>query len=424
MNSSLMQEYCSNLRTYLNEPSEDNLYKAFLFSSGMAESGVGPDEIVEIHSRALEEIIKGQSAITLMNYTMQSFTFLLEVMITYGLIHKKYLDTRDAQIIQLKANIETIEKLNDDLDYRANQAESITAIANILTSENESIPCAVMEISAILNNNFPGCIFYYIDDNYENNLSLVFRNRQEEILSLEILDTAKALLQSSEDKIITRENDRHINMYIPINTKGMNAILGLQYLSGSTCPDANFCSILRDLFQSFLQKISLIEQLRTHSIQDSLTGLYNHRFFMDALFRLLQMGKRSGRSFSLMLIDVDNFKAINDKFGHLTGDMILKKIASVLKECARSTDIICRYGGDEFVILLPDTMGEQTIQLANRISRGVRTVHSFDKGVTISSGISEYCEEDTPSDIIRRADQALYRAKQMGKNRVVNASAG
>ncbi|MEN6328310.1 MAG: diguanylate cyclase [Syntrophomonas sp.] len=424
MGSSFIQEYYNNLRVYLNDPSEGNLYHASLFSSAMVDNGIGPDEIVELHSRALKDIINGQSALALMNSTMQSFTFLLEIMINYGLIHKEYLDTRDAQIKQLKANIETIEKLNCDLDYRANQAESITAIANILTSENESIAQAIMEISVILSNIFPECIFYYIENNELHNLSFVFKNRQEVTLPNEILDTANALLQSSEQGVITRENNQQINTYIPIKTKRINVILGLQYLSGSTGSDANFYSILRDLFQSFLEKMSLIEVLKTHSIQDSMTGLYNHRFFMDFLLRQVKLGKRSGQTFSLILIDVDNFKVINDKFGHLAGDMMLKKIAAVLKECARSTDIACRYGGDEFALILPDTSEEQTVQLAQRISRAVRTIHTFDKSVTISIGTAEYSGEDNPSELIRRTDQALYRAKQMGKNRVVNISPG
>lgn len=424
MGSSLVEQYYNNLRAYLNDPSEGNLYQASLFSSVMVENGIGPDEIVELHSRVLKDIINGQSALSLMNSTMQSFTFLLEIMITYGLIHKEYLDTRDAQIKQLKANIETIEKLNCDLDYRANQAESITAIANILTSENESIPQAIMEVSVILNNIFPDCIFYYIESNDGDDLSFVFKNRQEETLPLDILETAKALLQDSEQGVITQENDQQINIYIPIKTKRINVILGLQSSSGSTGSDANFYSILKDLFQSFLEKISLIEVLKTHSIQDSMTGLYNHRFFMDFLLRQVKLGKRSGRTFSLILIDVDNFKLINDKFGHLAGDTMLKNIAAVLKECARSTDIACRYGGDEFAIILPDTSEEQTVQLAQRISREVKTIHSFDKSVTISIGTAEYSGEDNPSDLIRRTDQALYRAKQMGKNRVVNISAG
>lgn len=424
MASSLIQEYCNNLRAYLNDPSEGNLYEASLFSTVMVENGIGPDEIVELHSRALKDIINGQSAVSLMNSTMQSFTFLLEIMINYGLIYKKYLDTRDAQINQLKANIETIEKLNCDLDYRANQAESITAIANILTSENENIPQAIMEISAILDDIFPGCIFFYIENDGPNNLSFVFKNRQEETLPRELLDTVKSLLQGDEQNIITRENEQYINIYIPIITNRINVILGLQYSSESTSSDGNFYSILRDLFQSFLEKISLIEELKTNSIQDSMTGLYNYRFFMDFLLRQVKLGKRSGRTFSLMLVDVDNFKVINDKFGHLAGDMVLKKIASVLNECARSTDITCRYGGDEFAIILPDTKEEQTVQLAHRISRAVRNIHSFDKSVTISIGTAEYSGEDNPSDLIRRTDKALYQAKHMGKNRVVSISAG
>lgn len=424
MGSSLMQEYCNNLKSYLNDPNESNLYQASLFSSGMVENGIGPDEIVELHSQALKDIINGQPAISLMNSTMQSFTFLLEIMINYGLIHKKYLDTRDAQINQLKANIETIERLNCDLDYRANQAESITAIANILTLENESIPHAMMDVSAILSSIFPGCIFYYIENIGPAELSIVFKNRQEETMPPEILDTAKALLQSGELGIIAQENDQHIDIYIPIQSKRINVMIGLQYLSGSINSDANFYSILMDLFQSFLEKISMIEELKEHSIRDGMTGLFNHRFFMDFLLRQVKLGKRSGRTFSLILIDVDNFKVINDKFGHLAGDMTLKNIASVLRECARSTDITCRYGGDEFAIILPDTTEEQTVQLAKRISRGVRNIHLFDRSLTISIGTAEYSGEDSPSDLIRRTDKALYQAKQMGKNRIVNFSAG
>jgi diguanylate cyclase (GGDEF)-like protein len=386
----------------------------------MVENGIGPDEIVELHSRALQDIINGQPAISLMNYTMQSFTFLLEIMITYGLIYKSYLDTRDAQINQLKANIETIEKLNYDLDYRAHQAETITSIGNILTLENESVPQAIMEVSAILNNIFPGCIFYYIDDEQDKNIPLVFKNRQAETLPLEILDTARALLQGCEQGVITCENDHYINIYMPIKTQIINVVLGLRYSSGLNSADANLHSIVKDLFQSFLEKISLIEKFKTHSIQDSMTGLYNHRFFMDYLHRQIKLGERSGQTFSLMMIDVDNFKIVNDKFGHLAGDMVLKKIASVLKECARSTDIICRYGGDEFAVILPDTTEEQTVQLAQRISLAVKAIHSFDKAVTLSIGTAEYSGEDNPSDLIRRTDQALYKAKQLGKNRVVN----
>jgi diguanylate cyclase (GGDEF)-like protein len=307
--------------------------------------------------------------------------------------------------------------LNSDLNYRAHQAESITAIANILTAENENIPHAVMEIAAIFDDILPGCMFYYIEDNEENTFSLVFRNRQAETLSSELWDKYRALRQGCQQEIITEQNETYSNIYIPINTKRLNVMLGLQYSSELTSLENSFLAIFKDLFQSFLEKIDLIEKLRTHSIQDGMTGLYNHRFFMDFLLRQIKLGQRSGRTFSLILIDVDNFKAINDKYGHLSGDMMLKKIAAVLKECARTTDIVCRYGGDEFALILPDTGEEQAMQLAKRISRGVRSIHWLDKSVTISIGISEYSGEDSTSEIIRRTDQALYRAKQMGKNR-------
>lgn len=160
-----------------------------------------------------------------------------------------------------------------------------------------------------------------------------------------------------------------------------------------------------------------LELLATH---DSLTGLHNRRRFDEKLLELFLMRKRSGRNFSLLIIDADHFKRVNDNHGHPTGDEVLKQLAQVLLAGIRGTDFVARYGGEEFAVLLPDTRSEQDGWIvAEKIRMTVATTTFFVVGqVTISIGMS--CSGDTDfaeAEIVRRADRALYQAKALGRNR-------
>jgi diguanylate cyclase (GGDEF)-like protein len=177
-----------------------------------------------------------------------------------------------------------------------------------------------------------------------------------------------------------------------------------------------------------LQSATQYEEIRRLTFVDSLTPAYNHRYFQDALAKEIHRHSRSGLELALAMLDIDNFKKINDTFGHPIGDEILKGLVEELMRHARDTDVVARYGGEEFAIIFPDTPGRSARDAANRLRELVerrvfslpqlgRTLH-----ITVSVGIAVYPRDGmTPADLIARADAALYFAKKNGKNQVAVA---
>ena len=159
---------------------------------------------------------------------------------------------------------------------------------------------------------------------------------------------------------------------------------------------------------------------------DSLTGLYNHRFFQDQMKINLEYCKRYNSTFSLILIDIDKFKLFNDKYGHLIGDEVLRQVSQLLKSSIRKADIICRYGGEEITIILPHTSNENAYILANKLCKIIGE-HKFvvsknlTVNVTISLGVSSYPDSATDvAKLIETADKIMYNAKETGRNKVGN----
>lgn len=155
---------------------------------------------------------------------------------------------------------------------------------------------------------------------------------------------------------------------------------------------------------------------------DEMTGLYNRRFFNESFVKSLSASKRYDFNISLVIADVDKFKIVNDTHGHSTGDQVLKLFADILRTTIRTEDIAARWGGEEFILLLPHTTLDGAVILAERIrsrfAAESRAVMSF--AVTASFGVAEMCEGEDPETLIRRADGALYRAKDTGRDRVVS----
>jgi two-component system cell cycle response regulator len=152
---------------------------------------------------------------------------------------------------------------------------------------------------------------------------------------------------------------------------------------------------------------------------DELTGLFNRRFFWETLFREDNRSKRLNQPYSILMIDIDNFKQINDSYGHLKGDEVLVAIAETLKENMRSFDTIARFGGEEFIALLPNTDKKTAIIVAEKILQVIRGV-SFDfsdEKITVSIGVSDSAESENFEKVIILADERLYKAKSKGKNR-------
>lgn len=161
------------------------------------------------------------------------------------------------------------------------------------------------------------------------------------------------------------------------------------------------------------------------SVTDGLTGLYNHRFFRTQLQRELERAQRFKHFVTLLILDVDYFKKFNDTHGHLAGDSALKKISTIIKNTARRTDLVSRYGGEEFCVILPKVQAEGAIIFGDRLRRKIESAkfHFPDmkhhQNVTVSLGCASFpSDAQVENELIKKADQALYHAKNNGRNRL------
>jgi diguanylate cyclase (GGDEF)-like protein len=161
-------------------------------------------------------------------------------------------------------------------------------------------------------------------------------------------------------------------------------------------------------------------RLELLSTTDPLTGIYNQRFFLQMLDQEIKRCERYPKPMCLLMMDIDDFKPYNDSFGHLEGDQLLIEVANVIKQNLRAVDTVCRYGGDEFLAILPETASIQAEIVAQKIN-SVVTQLKLRRRITVSIGIAGCKAGLSRQDFIERADRALYKAKKEGKNKVIFA---
>lgn len=187
---------------------------------------------------------------------------------------------------------------------------------------------------------------------------------------------------------------------------------------------ASMMSLVGNQVSLILEKVKLFEETKRLSITDALTGLFNAHYFYQSLDKEIERAKRYKESFSLIIFDIDDFKEVNDNYGHQTGDEVLKEFSKILLQLTRKTDIVARYGGEEFVIVLPNTHKDVAYSLAERIMKEVcETVFRCNDNmlrITVSGGIAGFPEDGSNSkDLLYSADMALYEAKKRGKKGVI-----
>lgn len=181
-------------------------------------------------------------------------------------------------------------------------------------------------------------------------------------------------------------------------------------------------SMQRELAKQKTELEGLYQQAREASVKDTLTGVYNRRGFIALCQNEVQRANRFDRPLAMVMFDLDHFKSFNDRYGHAVGDLVLQKTAGRCSQALRKADILCRYGGEEFAVMLPETDLGAAIQVAERLRQAVSAPIETEQAklsVTISLGVSVRNEEESNlEELLRRADQSLYRAKALGRNRV------
>jgi diguanylate cyclase (GGDEF)-like protein len=173
-----------------------------------------------------------------------------------------------------------------------------------------------------------------------------------------------------------------------------------------------------------IANLRLQETLRTQSLRDPLTGLFNRRYLEASLARDLARAVRRSQPLAVLMLDIDHFKRFNDEFGHDGGDALLSQVGEVLASLVRNEDVACRYGGEEFTLVIQEADAAMALDRAEEIRKAIATLH-LERGhkglaqVTASIGIASYPQHgDTPEQLLKRADRALYTAKHAGRNQV------
>jgi diguanylate cyclase len=222
-------------------------------------------------------------------------------------------------------------------------------------------------------------------------------------------------------------------MCIPMMAQGET--LGILYLDSGTGPATSEVTQVTDSQQRMVKtltehlalavaNLNLRETLRSQSIRDPLTGLYNRRYMEESLEREFRRALRKGLPLAILMVDLDHFKRFNDSHGHEAGDSVLRELAKVFQALLRTEDIVSRYGGEEFTLILPDTSLEAAHECARRLQmacRGIQVQHYGEtlEGIRLSIGVACYPRSGTTAEaILRAADSALYRAKEQGRDQV------
>ncbi len=163
-----------------------------------------------------------------------------------------------------------------------------------------------------------------------------------------------------------------------------------------------------------------ISELANLSMRDGMTGLYNHTSCYEILTIEIRNHRRYSKGLSIIMMDIDDFKSVNDQFGHQEGDRVLVELANTITEQLRDSDICCRFGGEEFLAILPfEDDRSEIVEIAERIRKETMKIKCGEHCITISLGISSYREKETSEEFVENADNALYEAKKRGKNQVV-----
>lgn len=367
------------LAQYLKEGKENGLYRLYELSKVLMNDGTSPSDIFALHLESLERI-SPENAFSPQSAAAQTLRAFLEVISPYEVAFGHYIELKGLTFLQ-----EVSIKLN-------------------AFSDMDSLCQFIVDKSAEMFDMEDGCL--YLKDRTTGGMA-TFRTTKR-----------KGLKEAARDRFPIA-----ITLKIEKEEIGEIRLAGGEARSDLDEVEKQMASILATHFTLALERLRLYEILREQSITDGLTGIFNIRHFHEMLSKEIKRARRYQRALALVIMDIDNLKKINDAYGHLAGDTVIKDVARLLKDTARKTDVVARYGGDEFVVIMPETGKKQAFESAVRILDKVRK-HRFEveggcSGATLSAGVADYTGKDmTAPDLFKLADEALYQAKAAGRDRV------
>lgn len=247
----------------------------------------------------------------------------------------------------------------------------------------------------------------------------VFRQKLNENISID-----DCQLATDVDDAASHKAEMLAQGYSIFVLKSKEEDLGILLYKGVPDKDRNKFNILAHQFALAIKRIKLYKDLERLAITDGLTEVFTRRYFLERFEEEIKRAAAKKIKLAFLMLDVDHFKMVNDQHGHLTGDIVLKEIGQIIKENIREIDIVGRYGGEEFCVVLPETELEGALLVAERIRRAAeeRLIRAYDTSIriTVSIGVSTYpANGKQTEELIDKADWSLYRAKSQGRNCVV-----
>lgn len=343
-----------------------------------------------------------------------------------------------------RSSMDILSRVNGLLDrklYEATLLSEIGLVARSLVRFDESFVSVMGLVARVVDFSVGGMAFVEGDD-----LELFLLQQRpvahavvEEMKSRQVEEVVKARGGTALARVQARlfasaaasggPEERALGGFVAAPVATGESLVGLLALGGRNVaegqqPDA-FLHQVAGQAHIVMQNSRLFERVQQLAIRDSLTEVFNHRHAVDLIQQEVgRVDRYHGGTLSVLMVDVDHFKAVNDQFGHPAGDTVLRELARVLRDGLRGVDSVGRYGGEEFVLILPQTRYEEALRTAERLRERVER-HSFAAGerytrVTVSVGVASFPSErvDSAATLLREADLALYRAKEHGRNRV------
>jgi two-component system cell cycle response regulator len=277
------------------------------------------------------------------------------------------------------------------------------------------------------------CYKYYMNMSQYNKLVLYFFEKREDHISAQEKKDFDEFIKTYEGMIYSKIFFEYSQLEIDnkrAKTFLENVIINKKRLEKSMDTEFDFRVSFLDYLIRNISSITqasepriiedkIFRNLNQLIVKDELTGLYNFRHYENELEKEFSRSRRYNHPFSLVIMDIDDFKLYNDKFGHIEGNIVLRKISSIIMESVRITDIPCRYGGEEFALILPQTESKGAYVISEKIRKAVAH-QKFKQKISISGGIAVFPFDTDKSDrtLFEYADKALYHSKEMGKNRL------